>query len=136
MSMPFVKKETQMFILQCNFKEYVDEDHDKNYSWFRFCFDDDEEKTFALGVNKLRFSGREAEIEKVIEAIKRCWEKFCNTRVVFKNLIDNVAVLDKPNFEMILSVHFWFDKALSDDGIEDTQYMKIIYTGKSINNLI
>ena len=136
LKMPFVKKETQMFTLQCNYKEYVDEDHDGNYSWFCFCFDNDEEKTFALGINKQRFFGHEAEIEKVIEAIKSCWEKFCNAKVVFKNQIANVAALQKPDYEMILSVHFWFDKALNDDEIEDTQYMKIIYTGKSINDLI
>ncbi len=136
LKMPFVKKETQMFILQCNYKEYNDEDHDGNYSWFCFCFDDDGEKTFALGINKQRFLGHEAEIENVIEAIKSCWKKFCNASVVFKNQIENVAALDKTNNEMILSVHFWFDKALNDDGIEDTQYMKIIYTGKSINDFI
>jgi hypothetical protein len=35
---------------------------------------------------------------------------------------------------MILSVHYWFDKMLIDDGINDTQYMKIVYTGESINS--
>ncbi len=135
LKMPFVKKETQMFILQCNYKEYVDEDHDGNYFWFRLCFDDDE-KDFALGINKQRFLNHEAEIENVIDAIKICWEKFCNAKVVLKNQIPNVTALQKPDSEMILSVHFWFDKALNDDGIEDTQYMKIIYTGKSIDGLI
>lgn len=48
------------------------------------------------------------------------------------NTITNVAALKKDDYEMIVSVHFWFDKSVIDDGIEDTQYMKIVYTGTSI----
>ena len=50
--------------------------------------------------------------------------------------IANVAALKKSDDEMILSVHLWFDKSLADDAIEDTQYMKIIYTGNSVNDKI
>jgi hypothetical protein len=51
----FVVKETQMFVLQCNFKEYVENDHDGNYSWYRLCLDNDVEKDFAVGFNIQRF---------------------------------------------------------------------------------
>ncbi len=62
-NMPFVKKETQMFCLQCNYTEYVNEDHDKGYAWFKFCFDNDSSKVFALGINVLRFENKNAEME-------------------------------------------------------------------------
>ena len=51
----FVVKETQMFVLQCNFKEYVENDHDANYSWYHLCLDNDSEKDFAVGFNIKRF---------------------------------------------------------------------------------
>ncbi len=52
------------------------------------------------------------------------------------NSITNVAALKKDDYEMIVSVHFRFDKSVIDDGIEDTQYMKIVYTGTSIAGII
>ena len=55
----FVVKETQMFVLQCNFKEYVENDHDGNYSWYRLCLDNDTEKDFAVGFNIQRCGGFE-----------------------------------------------------------------------------
>ena len=136
LEIPFVKKETQMFILQCNYKEYIDEDHDSGYSWFHFCFADHDDKDFAVGINKQRFVNHEAEIELLLNALKRAWEKSCNAKVCFMGEIANVAALKKSDDEMILSVHFWFDKSLADDAIEDTQYMKIIYTGNSVNDKI
>ena len=52
------------------------------------------------------------------------------------NTITNVAALKKDDYEMIVSVHFWFDKSVIDDGIEDTQYMKIVYTASTIDGII
>ena len=37
---------------------------------------------------------------------------------------------------MILSVHYWFDMSLIDDGINDSQYLKIVYFGNTFNNIL
>ena len=132
----FVIKETQMFVLQCNFKEYVENDHDGNYSWYRLCLDNDVEKDFAVGFNILRFRNHETEIETIISKIKETWKQSCGAHVDLSNTITNVAALKKDDYEMIVSVHFWFDRSVIDDGIDDTQYMKIVYTGTSIDGII
>ena len=132
----FVEKETQMFVLQCNYKEYVENDHDGNYSWYRLCLDNDVEKDFAVGFNIPRFKNHEREIETIISKIKEIWKQNCGAQVDLLNTITNVAALKKNDYEMIVSVHFWFDKSVVDDGIEDTQYMKIVYTGMSIAEII
>ena len=117
-----------MFVLQCNFKEYVENDHDGNYNWYRLCVDNDVEKDFAVGFNIQRFKNHEAEITSIISKIKEIWKQSCGVQVDLLNSITNVAALKKDDYEMIVSVHFWFDKSVIDDGIEDTQYMKIVYT--------
>ena len=125
-----------MFVLQCNFKEYVENDHDGNYSWYRLCVDNDGEKDFAVGFNIQRFKNHEAEITSIISKIKEIWKQSCGAQVALLNTITNVAALKKDDYEMIVSVHFWFDKSVIDDGIEDTQYMKIVYTASSIDGII
>ncbi len=132
----FIVKETQMFVLQCNFKEYVENDHDGNYSWYRLCLENDSEKDFAVGFNIQRFKNHETEIETIISEIKEIWKQSCGVQVALLNTITNVAALKKDDYEMIVSVHFWFDKSVIDDGIEDTQYMKIVYTASTIDGII
>ena len=131
---PFVKKETEMVILQCNYQEYVSYGHDANYIWFRLCFNNEETRDFALGINKLRFVNEERVINKLIDKLKEGWKNVCNTSVIYISKIEDVSSLKKEPYEMILSVHYWFDKMLIDDGINDTQYMKIVYTGESLSN--
>ena len=48
--------------------------------------------------------------------------------------IPNVSALTKPDWEMILSVHFYYDKNSNDDDLEDTQYCKVVYTYSSLEN--
>jgi len=48
-----------MLLLQCNFAEYVAEDHDKDYLWKQFCFGGDTKKSFAIGINRLRLFSQE-----------------------------------------------------------------------------
>ena len=132
----FVVKETQMFVLQCNFKEYVENDHDGNYSWYRLCLDNNVKKDFAVGFNIQRFKNHEPEIDTIISKIKEIWKQNCSVQVDLLNTITNVAALKKDDYKMIVSVHFWFDKSVIDDGIEDTQYMKIVYTASTIDGII
>jgi len=64
------------------------------------------------------------------------WERTGFQKPVFVTDIQDVSDLAMPDWEMILSVHFYFDKTHSDDGIPDTQYFKIVYTHSSlVNNL-
>jgi hypothetical protein len=91
LSIPFVRKETEMFILQCNYQEYVSYGHDANYIWFRMCFNDDETKDFALGINKLRLANEEEVIKKIIEKIKEGWRNTCNSSVQCISKIDDVS---------------------------------------------
>lgn len=131
--MDFVKKETNQFCLQCNYKEYVEEDHDQEYEWTHFCFDD-EKKDFALGINKLRFTGKEDKMEQIKQTVQNIWNKNTATSVKNLGIIKNVASLNKSDYEMVVSVHYWFDMALIDDDINDSQYLKIVYFGSSIKD--
>ena len=79
---------------------------------------------FTLGFYIQRFKNYETEIETIISKIKEIWKQSCGAQVDLLNSITNVPV------------HFWFDKSVIDDGIEDTQYMKIVYTGSSIDGII
>ena len=134
--MDFVNKETGMHILQCNYKEYIGYGHDVNYKWFHMVIDNDKRKDFVIGFNIKRFKNREIEIDKIINIIKKTWLQKCSVHIDYLGNIPNVEYLHKDNYEMILSVHFWIDNKEFNDGINDTQYMKIVYTGKSINNEI
>lgn len=133
LKMEFVKKETSQFCLQCNYTEYVEEDHDKEYEWTHFCFDDDVNKDFALGINRLRFAGKEKEIKQIKEIVQKIWTSRGN-KVTDLGVIKDVSAMKKEAYEMILSVHYWFDMSLIDDGINDSQYLKIVYTGSSMND--
>lgn len=129
----FVKKETNQFCLQCNYKEYVEEDHDQDYEWTHFCFGE-EKNDFALGINKIRFAGKENEMEQIKKTVQNIWEKNAGTSVKKLGIIKDVASLNKNDYEMVVSVHYWFDMALIDDGINDSQYLKIVYFGSSLKD--
>lgn len=135
LNMDFVKKETKQFCLQCNYTEYVEEDHDKEYEWFRFYFDDDQKKDFALGINKLRFQGREDKMNQIKEKVENLW-KNTGAKLTYAGIISDVSAMKKGPWEMIMSVHYWFDMALIDDGINDSQYLKIVYTGTSMDGKV
>lgn len=131
--MEHVKKETNQFCLQCNYKEYVEEDHDQDYEWTHFCFGD-EKSDFALGINKLRFAGKENQMEQIKKTVQNIWEKNAGTSVTKLGIIKDVASLNKNDYEMVVSVHYWFDMALIDDDINDSQYLKIVYFGSSLKD--
>lgn len=132
--MPFVKKETQMFCLQCNYTEYVNEDHDKGYAWYKFCFDNDSSKVFALGINVRRFENKNAEMELIKKTVQNLWPKNCKCTVELCGEIDDVAALKREPYDMVVSVHYWFNDSLIDDGINDSQYLKIVYIGNGIED--
>jgi len=129
---PDVNQKTIMLLLQCNFAEYVAEDHDKDYQWKQFCFEGDTKQSFAIGISRLRLFSQEYKGNSLITEIVNSWERAGFQKPVFVTDIQSVSELAMPDWEMILSVHFYFDKTQSDDGIPDTQYFKIVYTHSSL----
>jgi len=127
-----VKKETVMFPLQCTYGEYVGEDHDGNYEWKRLFFDGDINRCFAVGVNKQRIFSLEENKLLLISEIMNAWTNAGFSRPEIEGDILSASALSKPEWEMVLSIHFYYDKRYNDDEINDTQYCKIVYTHSSL----
>ncbi len=134
--MDYVNTETEMHILQCNYREYLDYGHDKNYEWIRFYFKDNKTKDFAVGFNRINFKNNENDMELIVFAILKTWNEISGSQVKIDKKIDSLEELEKSDDEMILSVHFWFDKKYSKKNIEDTQYCKIVYTYSSLSDYL
>jgi len=131
---PGVQAETEMHTLQCNFREYILEDHDKNYKWKEAHFDNDKNRTLAIGINRSRILSNIENENALIKEIQNIWKK--HGKLTILREITEVAELKKDDWEMILSVHFWFDKKYRTDNIDDTQYCKIVYTKFSLNEYL
>jgi hypothetical protein len=64
----------------------------------------------------------------VYENIITAWDNFTAVKPIMKNEIQEIKDLRKEKSEMLLGLGFYLDPKYSDDEIEDTQYLKIIYT--------
>lgn len=131
---PDVNQKTIMLLLQCNFAEYVIEDHDRNYEWKQFYFNGDRNQSFAIGFNRQRLFSQEDRRKSLITEIVDSWKKAGFQKPLYVSDIQDVRDLEKPDWEMILSVHFYFDSVYNGDNIPDTQYFKIVYTHSSLMN--
>lgn len=132
MATPGVKKETEMYFCQLNYEEYVSGHHDLDYAWRKFCFRNDENLSFALGVNKRRQFSDEAVIASLTSIVQSSWETAVEDTPTLLGKIEEVKDLGKENYEMILGMGFYLDPQFSDDEIEDTQYLKIVYTHSAL----
>jgi hypothetical protein len=132
----YINMDIRLDLLQCTFKEYIDMDHDHNYTWYQLNFDSDSERKVSIGFNDTIYKRNKDERERIIRLVNNAWDQNKLGIIRKTKEIQQTNDLKMHSDEMIQSAHFLANDKIIKDGNNKVQLFKIIYTYSSLKPLL